>query len=290
MIDEIVDERSNNSDNQNANDKINENIDVIDEELAIDWSKFETIKKRKFWSFSRRKVICFVHGFTSSFNSHEAVLQPFINDGYRFFAFNLPAHGKTQVEFSNSDLTINHFAKLVVQFIEFHNLRSVILVGHSMGGAISTIVLSMIRERIKCLILEDPLNRGAISSKEILKFFFRKAADGKMNIFHPIKAYRDSYKSDPNYKILLQNILTSQATKIIADAYEQIGDCPTLLIFGENDHVINPELSIKYIKTCAKNLTVEIIPNAAHSPSAQQPQLYYSAIKNFLDTLKKKKK
>lgn len=197
----------------------------------------------------------------------------------------MPAHGKSKFEFKQNDLTLVNFANLVVKFIQFHKLNDVILVGHSMGGAIATIVFSLIPQKIKCLVLEGPLNKGAFNPKGIIKSVFQKNFAGKYSILHPIETFRYSYKNNPDYKKILQNMFSSETTKLISNAYEKIGDCPTLLIFGEDDRVINPKFSIRYIQTCASNLTVKIIPNAGHSPAYEQPELYFEIVQKFIQEL-----
>lgn len=238
----------------------------------------------------RSPTIIFIHGLSKSSQEHNVLFVRFKRAGYKYYSFNLPGHGDN-LGADDTEMQVDHYTKLVVKFIIENNLKDIVLIGHSMGGAIAVCVNALIPDLITGLILEDPLNKMvfALNKERIAKAIFSKDPNtGKrLNLFRWIK---DTYHKSVKYRSLLKDILSSKTTKTIEWAYWQIFDKPVLLIFGKNDVVIPPKESIHYICSAAKNIKVVIFENSAHSPHYDEPQMYLNHILNFIKELKKLKR
>ncbi|WP_027120170.1 alpha/beta fold hydrolase [[Mycoplasma] testudinis] len=235
----------------------------------------------------RKYVIVFVHGFTSDYQSHNSVFYRLKRYGYKYYAFNLPGHGDNQNQ-SEADMQIENYSKLVSRFIIENNLRNVILVGHSMGGAIAVMVNALISDYIACLVLEDPLNKMVFSLKKerIIKAINAKDPQtGKR--FGIIRWFKNMWKNKAEYKPLFKNLVSAKTTRDTEWAYQQIKNKPVLLFFGKQDLVIPPKESIAYITSNASNIEVRIFENGSHSPHNDAPDLYF---KYFIDFIKRFKK
>ncbi len=122
-------------------------------------TKFNTIEGIE-WGNPNGKTILAVHGWLDNANSF-APLAAQLSD-FRFIAIDLPGHGKSS---HKPDRTIYHFAEYVLEIIsiaEALGLENFILLGHSMGGAISTLVAGLDILKIDKLVLIEAL--GPVSS------------------------------------------------------------------------------------------------------------------------------
>ena len=72
----------------------------------------------------------------------------------------MPGHGDNLSE-NDAEMRVSKYTNLVINFIAANKLHNIVLIGHSMGGAIAVMVNSIIPNKISCLILEAPLNKKA---------------------------------------------------------------------------------------------------------------------------------
>lgn len=257
---------------------------VIQFNNSIDDISSETANLRPYfqWGWRRKRVIVFVHGFSSNYQSHEDIFKKLKRNGYKYYAFNLPGHGDNLSE-SEAEMKVDSYARLVAKFIIDQDLKNVIIVGHSMGGAIAVMVNALIGSYIDCLVLEDPLNKAAFSFKKERIFSAILGKDpntGKhMGLFGWVK---NIYQKKKEYKSLFKDIISSKTNRSIEWAYQQIKDKPVFLMFGKNDLIIPPKDTVDYISQCATNLEVCIFENAGHSPHKDAPELYYQYLIAFL--------
>jgi pimeloyl-ACP methyl ester carboxylesterase len=56
---------------------------------------------------------------------------------------------------------------------------------------------------------------------------------------------------------------------------------PTLLIWGEQDHIVTPQYGEAYGKLIPRS-RIAVIPQAGHLPHIEQPQAFLSELRNFL--------
>ena len=88
----------------------------------------------------RGTPVVFIHGFGASLYSWRKTLAPVLAAGYRVVAFDNRGFGfsdKPAPDGPNGLYTNAAYAHLVVALLDSLNLPSVVLVGHSMGGAIA---------------------------------------------------------------------------------------------------------------------------------------------------------
>lgn len=273
-----------NQTNELYKDIINDNNDEYN--LSVDLANL-----KPYYQHGRKHkcTIIFIHGFSSNHESHIKVFSKFKKNGYPYYSFNLPGHGDN-LTVAETEMRVINYTKLVVNFIIKNNLKNIILIGHSMGGGIAVLTNALIGNKIKALILEDPLNKEAFSFKmsRLKKVFFEKdeLTGKRMGL---IRWLKEIYKKRTEYKTLFKDLYSSQTTKDIDWAYSQIKDKPTLLLFGKHDMVIPPKDSIEYIDSVATNLKVCIFEKSQHSPHREEPELYFEQIIDFINNIYKKK-
>ncbi len=252
-------------------------------------------------------VICF-HGWLDNLNSFEPLI-PYLSN-YRLILVDFPGHGQSD---HLPPGMAYHFLDLVyvIQDVIAHfKLAEPIIMGHSMGGAASTLY-SSISEKVKCLILIEALGpltvtedetvalmqksiteRQWLSSKSmpryenIEKALAVRAHHSNINpdIIRPIvergiTKLNDgvSWSSDARLRVASINRLTE---KQLLPLLQQI-KCPVLLIeadqgmFGKN-----PLMHER--KKWLSHLTTEVL-SGGHHVHMEKPKAASALIQNFIE-------
>ena len=130
--------------------------------------------------------IVFIHGFAVDNACFIFIIDKFTN--YNLYFLNLPGHGnKLKVSTNKREmklkLRLNYMANYVVNFLKTMDLKNIILVGHSMGGAVASLVENRARDRIKKLILISPMNiTNAYTVAKFRRRFFPKNIEQKLKM------------------------------------------------------------------------------------------------------------
>jgi len=115
--------------------------------------------------------ILFIHGAMGSVEDWD-ILYPLLKDKYRVTAIDRPGMGFSDIE--DNDYTIEGNAKIVREVIKKLDLKNVVIVGHSYGGAIALRMAIDYDENIKGYLLLAPIgypiddpNAGLFTTKLI---------------------------------------------------------------------------------------------------------------------------
>ncbi len=103
-----------------------------------------------------------VGGFWIGAWAWEEVVRELERRGHRAYPLDLPGLGERRGE-GNGSVTLETHIADVVRFVEANDVRDVVLVGHSAGGAIVNVVAARIAERVAGLVFVDsgPVPEGA---------------------------------------------------------------------------------------------------------------------------------
>lgn len=223
--------------------------------------------------------IVFIHGLLTNKNANIALEEYCIKNKFNYYSMDLPGHGEEP--FNDIDLHLDSYIDFVLNFININNIKKPILVGHSLGGAITVGLISkMNKENRSLAILEDPINQSIIENIEPGKIdtyvfdvgvFLKKIKD--------ISKY--TFKNFNKIRQLLANSTSDESLNFLWDCYRKI-DIPTLVIFGEKDKLLNQESSVKNIKGLNKDIEFSIIKEARHTPHVNDPKSYINSINGFL--------
>ncbi|MDC4182886.1 alpha/beta fold hydrolase [Mycoplasma bradburyae] len=241
---------------------------------------------------AKHKIV-FLHGFGSNYKIKKKLWEYY--DNCSFYGINMPGHGKSKIE-NPSQLSIAYFSQIIKRYFEKHDLRDVILVGHSMGGGLSTIMNYLIPERIKLSILEAPANGSILSNiatiakllpespeqmKELyyaLYYDADKEFDGKID-----KVAETEYYQERRYFKTLEPLLSigvlEEMSKLSDIGYRSVTK-PMMVIFGEDDKIVIPGDSYEHITALNKNIQFAFIKKSGHVP-------FYEHTQEFLDIMTK---
>jgi triacylglycerol lipase len=189
------------------------------------------------------------------------------DSGYNVYSFDIPNHGVNTE--TTEQLYFDDYCKYLVDFINKFSLNKIYILGHSMGGGIVQAVYPQIKNKVKKVILMDPLNKGNFKNKvsTIVSAGINLIKGNFKNFTTP------SQNSKFDSLLLLKNITSKESVDQMDLGLKTI-TCPTLIVFGENDYVINPTNSIEYFNEELKNNPhhiIKLIKDAKHSPDLENP-------------------
>lgn len=101
------------------------------------------------------RPVVFVHGFLVDHSLWADVPERLAAEGFRTFAPTWPLASHTTPMEPATELSPRGVARVVLQFLEHHDLRDVVLVGNDTGGAVCQFVLDEDANRIGALVLTN---------------------------------------------------------------------------------------------------------------------------------------
>ena len=216
-----------------------------------------------------KDTIVFLHGSGLSHIVWSLTEQFFSNKNFNVLSIDLPGHGNSDGPCLENIEKISDWMEKV--FIEL-NLKKVILVGHSQGCLEILEYAHKYKSRIKKIVFiggsyRMPVNQDLIDlakngDKDAVKLMMKWG-------------FKDSKKfigGNPVEKIIQspRDISEILATDLIAcnnysnglDAAKSI-DCPTMLVFGSDDKMLNLEVGKKFANLI-KDSSIHIISDCGH--------------------------
>lgn len=137
----------------------------------------------KAWGNPQKKPILAIHGWLDNAASFDK-LAPYFPDHY-FVAIDLPGHGLSQHKTEDARYYFIDSVFDVAHIIKKLNWEKFILLGHSLGAAMSPLIASTLPHSIEQVILIDgigPYSRPAEQSAEQLKDAVKQTLNFKSNL------------------------------------------------------------------------------------------------------------
>ncbi len=251
------------------------------------------------------KPIVMLHGFGTSSFSFRFII-PSLAKKYKVFAIDLKGFGDSPKP-KDGAYSVYDQAMLVSKFIKDHNLKDIILVGHSFGGGVALSLALLEPNNIKAMILLDSaayrqklpsmirwlnipilgktgfyLLPAELETKEAYNYAF----------FDDKKIPEDSVKELAK-KLKLENAryaFCQTAKSMIPDDIDDISKLyntitiPTLLLWGNDDIVVKKSIGKRLHKNLS-NSVLKIIPNCGHMPHEERPEETLNLIFSFLKNI-----
>jgi pimeloyl-ACP methyl ester carboxylesterase len=241
--------------------------------------------------FSRGRKIVFVHGAGSNGHTWHRQIEAF-GGKHGPIALDLPGHGRSAgVEGLR---TIQDYADFIAAFLDALKIKSAVILGHSMGGAIAMDLALRHRARVEALILSCTAAKFNLPPDHVEKLraiTMGRApqafnTDGyspktvKENFDVVREGWMEQIKTDP--RVRYTDILAC-AQVDLRDAIAKI-DKPTLVIAGADDTGTTPA-DAQLIAGKIRGATAKIIADAGHYIPRERPAEYNAAIEQFVSSL-----
>lgn len=248
------------------------------------------------------RPIVFLHGYSGS--GFEAMFfHDDLGSDRRLIAPDFPGAGlsdKPEIEY-----TLDYYVKFVEAFIHELELDEFDLVGHSMGGLVTTAYVASRDPTIDRLVLIAPLGVPG-SAGAFNEFIARTGAlvdvglglnnrtfmqtAMRMNVFHDPDALPPDLLDylataslhTPNGRGALASVTHNIiAAERDASLFEEI-DVPTLIIWGENDDVLGSRFAPE-VERRIRESELHLIAECGHMPHVEQSEITARLIREFLD-------
>ncbi|MBW1730585.1 MAG: alpha/beta hydrolase [Deltaproteobacteria bacterium] len=231
----------------------------------------------------QRPTILMIHGAGGRSEVWNAQIRP-LGRNFNAIAIDLPGHGNT----SRNDLAdISAYAQWLTQVTEACFETPVVLMGHSMGGAICQKVALQRPDLIKALILVGTAPRLKVAPVflEGLKKNFSDTVDAIMKYAYsssapPIMLNQGAQLMKEVGQKALYNDFAACDRFDVRNEIHNI-DLPTLIICGEEDKLTPPSLC-KKLQEKIKQSKITIIPAAGHMVMIEAHRPFNEAVSIFI--------
>jgi esterase len=237
------------------------------------------------------------HGLFGQSDNWNTLAKQFATQGFRVFTIDQRNHGLSP----HSDVwSYEAMADDVMEFIETHQLKAPILLGHSMGGKTVLYFEYKYPGIAQKLIVADIAAKAyppqhndvlkALHAVDFDKITTRKEAEAVMNTYISDFGTRQFLLKNIYWKDTENNRMAWRFNlDVISDNYENVSAAipafksttPTLIIRGGKSHYVQEE-DWEYFQTIFTQVSLETINDAAHWVHAEKPQAFYECVMAFL--------
>ncbi len=233
---------------------------------------------------NKEKSILILPGWGDTRNTFINMINYFQND-YSIYILDYPGFGNSK--FPKKDLTIYDYAEIIKEFIRKFKITNPIIIAHSFGGRIATLLSSYYKISIDKMVLIDiagikPKKTLGSFLKEKLYKILKKIVSFSRNRERYLKKLLKIFGST-DYQSLskgmhqtFKNIVNEDLT-----SYFKYISCECLLLWGELDPS-TPLKNAKKINKLIKESALIIYPKGNHFPYLQYPELTNRIIYEFL--------
>lgn len=243
------------------------------------------------------KPLVILHGFLGMADNWKTLGKQWSENRYEVHLIDQRNHGRS---LHSDEFNYEILAQDIKEYCDEHQLKSIYLLGHSMGGKVAMKTAVDFPNLIEKLIIADiapkeyaPHHSDIINGLKSLDFNTiksRKEADEQLALRIPDFGTRQFllkslYRVDKNrygWRFNLDVLGNSQNTIGFQDAITEQIQIPTLFVRGGNSgYITNNDIVI--IEHAFAKADLKTIPNAGHWLHAEQPELFYETVTKFLE-------
>lgn len=229
------------------------------------------------------QAMVLLHGLFGALSNWQGVIDHFSKE-YRVFVPMLPIY-----ELPPKEAGLGTLTDFIEQFIEFKQLKNIVLLGNSLGGHLALMYNLRHPENIDSMVLtgssglfEDGMGgsypkRGSIDfvrKKVQYTFYDPKTAteDLVQEIFEVTQSIPKCLSIVAIAKSAQRNNMAEEITNIKS---------PTLLVWGLND-TITPPLVAHEFNRLLSNSTLSFIDKCCHAPMMEHPDTFNEIVSEYL--------
>lgn len=250
-----------------------------------------------------KPAMVLIHGYTASVYVWKTVAPMLAEAGFRVIAVDLLGFGYSEKP-SWFDYSIQAQARMVLRFMDRLGIGRAILAGSSYGGAVAATITLENSERVEKLILVDAVINDDLKSHPILKLVSYRGigewltpflSDSKALMRHRmhgtlakanhhmitderIENIRRPLHAADGHHSLLATSRNWSASHVERDAH--LINQPTLIIWGEEDHVIPIKNGYKLHEEILNSRFV-ILKDCGHVPPEEKSEIFTDLVSEF---------
>ncbi|PWA06958.1 alpha/beta fold hydrolase [Flavobacterium psychrotolerans] len=243
------------------------------------------------------KSLLILHGFLGMSDNWKSLGTQYSAGGFQVHMLDLRNHGRS---FHAEEFNYDVMAQDILEYCEGHNLESIDIIGHSMGGKVAMLFAVNYPEKVDKLIVADigpkyysPHHQEILAGLNAVDFSKKPERNQVDEI---LKTHISDFGTR---QFLMKNLYWKEPTQLAfrfnLDVFnkqmEQIGaalpegsffEKPTLFLRGGNSGYIKEE-DFNNIKQHFPKVTIKTIPNVGHWLHAENPKAFYEITTDFLE-------
>jgi|SRR5581483_4420781 len=242
--------------------------------------------------------LVFVHGYTGDITDWRFQVPEFART-HRVLIFDNRGHGRSEAPADRTSYTIEQMADDAEALIEYVGFERYHLLGHSMGGAIAQEIALRNPARLLSLTLEDTSYRFAFNrSPAMSQFLALRHRIAQEQGMAAVAALPQVVPSPPHMPADRKAETDERLARMSVDAFlgawaalenwpgteERLRALavPALLIYGDLDAPPLVE-AMRRMALLIPKATLEVVPEAGHSPQYERPALFNAAVRRHVD-------
>lgn len=239
-----------------------------------------------------------VHGYTGDITDWRYQLPDF-SSTHRVLAMDLRGHGRSEAPSDRSSYTIEQMSTDVEALVDQVGLDRYHLLGHSMGGGIVQEIALRSPQRLLSLTLHDTSIKFVMTGDPVMENWretrMTLAEAGDMAALAELPPPVPPPPHMPPERLDETKVrLSKMSPDAFIGAWQALEDwegtegraqaisTPTLIIYGDLDAPALIRGSSK-LAQLIPNVHVEVIPETAHAPQWERPELFNRALRRHLE-------
>jgi pimeloyl-ACP methyl ester carboxylesterase len=238
----------------------------------------EPIYSQAYMDVGRGPVVILLHGLFGNLAMWRPTIQA-LQENYRVIVPRLPFFGEPIFR-THVDNLVNALA----DFIDWHQLSDVTLVGTDLGGQVALCYADRFRGQVRQLVLSGSsgLTENIVYSMDyssirdqIQQVFYQN----KFASFHLVNSVYQTMNTSINGLHVKYFTQSSQETEV-SDILRELSH-PVLLVWGLQDKITTPEVALQF-HDLLQHGTVRFIDSCGHLPMVERPEEYTAHLLAFL--------
>ena len=242
------------------------------------------------------KPLLILHGYFGMGDNWKSLANKFAN-GFEVHLIDQRNHGRS---FHSDDFSYELMVDDLEEYILYHHLENVSLLGHSMGGKTAMLFATTFPEMIDKLLIADISPKYYPPHHQFILEALHAVDFSKISTRREIEAIYSTYINEIGIRqFLLKNVFWVDKGKLayrfnlssLTDNNDEVGkalpsfmvfDKDTLFLKGANSNYIT-EKDTALIEAHFPNATIQTITNAGHWLHAENPSDFYMQAIHFLE-------
>ena len=238
--------------------------------------------------------VLLVHGMGGNAASFVYVARELVRLSRRVTAVELAGHGRSKLPAGEAPATIAEAAQAVAAALTGIG-EPAVLIGNSLGGALSLATAAALPDRVRAVVGLNPGGaplRGA-DRDVVLEAFRGGSLRGARDMHHRLYfrpprmgwlfafafARHWAAPAVQQFRSEIRDGFPGIAPEVLEAVRQRV-----LILWGEHDRIL-PRTSVDYFRAHLRNATIEMVPGAGHLPMIERPRFVAQRIARFLQEL-----